>query len=388
MKMRISDIFLEFFKSEKIGGLILVLCTIISLLLSNSRFGNSYIDFWHYCIDLSFLNIDLKYSLIHWINDGLMTIFFLLVGLEIERELYKGELSGIRNALLPIVCAVGGMIVPAIIHFSFNAGTVRQSGFGIPMATDIAFALGVLSLLGNRIPTSLKILLTALAIIDDLGAMIIIALFYSKEFSVIHFTVAMIIFAGLATLNRLRVHNLFYYIFGGVVMWLLMLKSGLHPTITGILLAFVIPFGKGDKTSPSYKMQHYLDKPVPFIILPIFALSNTCIVVLPGSFLSFIDSNTIGIVAGLVIGKPLGIFIFSFIAVRAGLCKLPGNITWRFIMGMGLLGGIGFTMSIFIANLAFVDPRLVENSKIAILCASVIAGLAGYLFLYMKKQQA
>jgi Na+:H+ antiporter, NhaA family len=381
MKQKVSDIFLEFFRGEKTGGALLLLCTAASLVIANSRFGGPYSAFWQQFLDLSFSGVDLRYTINHWINDGLMTVFFLLAGLEIERELYEGGLSGIRNALLPVFGALGGMIAPALIHYSLNAGKLTQSGFGIPVATDIAFALGALSLLGDRIPLSLKVLLTALAIIDDLGAITVIAFFYTHGFSALHFGAAMMILAGLIAMNRLRVANLSVYVIGGMVMWFFMLKSGVHATITGVFLAFAIPFGKGDKTSPSYRMQHLLDGPVPFFILPVFALANTAVLFSPGWYWSFIDGNTAGIMAGLVIGKPLGILIFSLAAVRIGLCSLPVNVTWLHIAGIGILGGIGFTMSIFIANLAFMDPALIQSSKVAILSASTIAGAVGLIFL-------
>jgi NhaA family Na+:H+ antiporter len=253
------------------------------------------------------------------------------------------------------------------------------------VATDIAFALGALSLAGNRVPVSLKILLTALAIIDDLGAILVIALFYAHGFSVFYFVIAMTVFVALVALNRLNVNNLFCYVAGGVVMWFFMLHSGVHPTISGVLLAFAIPFREGDALSPSYKMQHRLDKPVPFFILPLFALANTAIIFPPGWYLGFQDSNTVGIVMGLVLGKPIGILLFSFIGVTCGLCKLPHDLTWRHITAIGILAGIGFTMSIFIANLAFGSEILVENSKIAILFASALAGTVGLSFLFSMR---
>jgi NhaA family Na+:H+ antiporter len=310
------------------------------------------------------------------------------VGLEIKREIYGGELSRIKNALLPIVAALGGMVVPGLIHLSFNAGTVTQSGFGIPMATDIAFSLGALSLLGNRVPLSLKVVLAALAIIDDLGAILVIAFFYVHEFSGFHFGIAIMIFAGLMILNRLRVNNLFIYIIPGVVMWFFMLKSGVHATIAGVLLACAIPLRKGEESSLSYRVQHFLDRPVPLVILPLFALANTSIMFSPGWYFTFIDRNTAGILAGLILGKPLGIVIFSAIAVKIGMCRLPDDLSWRHMIGTGILGGIGLTMSIFITNLAFLDGRLIQNSKIAILSASAVAGMAGFLSLFRAKRSS
>jgi len=381
MIIKPSQLFNEFFKSEKTGGLILIFCTAASLLISNSSLGDYYLSFWHRHLDLSFLTIRLNYSIEQWINDGLMTIFFLLVGLEIERELYKGELSDIKNALLPIVAALGGMILPALFYLSFNLGTPAQSGFGIPMATDIAFSLGVLSLLGNRIPASLKIFLTALAIIDDLGAIIIIAFFYRGDLSLFYFVIAGTIFIVLLAFNRLKVNTLLFYLVPGVAMWYFMQKSGVHATITGVLLAFAIPFGKDAAVSPSYRMQQCLHKPVPYLLLPLFALANTGIIFSSQWYLGYTLNSNMGILSGLLLGKPLGILLFSFIAVKMSICKLPVDLNWRYLGGAGILAGIGFTMSIFMTNLAFADDAFIKNAKTAILSASAIAGVIGLLFL-------
>ena len=270
--MDFSKLFKDFFDSEKIGGLILLGCTIISLFIANSSFGETYNQFWHSYADLSFSSLNLKYSIEHWINDGLMTIFFLLVGLEIERELYKGELTSLKNALLPIGAAVGGMVVPAGIYFLVNLQSGNTAGFGIPMATDIAFALGMLALAGSRVPFSLKIFLTALAIIDDLGAITIIAIFYNTGISWAFLVSAMGIFFILMIMNKLGVKNLIFYLVPGVVMWYCMLQSGVHATITGVLLAFAIPFHDNDRKNPSYHLQHFLHRPVAFIILPLWLL--------------------------------------------------------------------------------------------------------------------
>ena len=272
------DLFKKFFQSEKSGGFVLIACTLISLVLSNSGLGNSYLHFWHSNLDLSFLGLDLNYSIEKWINDGLMAIFFLLVGLEIERELYVGELSNFKSALLPIIAAVGGFAFPALIHFIFNAGTIYQYGFGIPMATDIAFALGILSLAGNKVPLSLKVFLTALAIIDDLGAITVIALFYTKGFSLFYFLTALAIFGLLFILGKKKINILPIYLVGGIIMWYCMMQSGIHASIAGVLLAFSIPFHKDENRNISYKLQNSLHYPVAFIILPIFALANTSII--------------------------------------------------------------------------------------------------------------
>ncbi len=378
----VSRLFNEFFESEKTGGIILIFCTALSVLLANVLPGGSYPALWHAKLDLSFAGVSLNHSLQHWINDGLMTVFFLLVGLEIERELYAGELSSIRNASLPVVAALGGMAVPAAIHYLFNQGTPGQPGIGIPMATDIAFSLGVLSLAGGRIPTSLKVFLTAFAIIDDLGAIIIIALFYSQSVSLPHLAVAGGIFALLILLNRLGVRRLAPYLVSGAVMWYFMLQSGIHATITGVLLAFAVPFAK-DGDNPSFTLQHFLHRPVAFFILPLFAIANTGIVIGPDALSGLLSPNSLGILCGLVLGKPAGILLFSLLGILIGLCRYPDGVRWKHLLGAGMLGGIGFTMSIFISNLAFRDGAMVQSSIMAVLAASVVSGLAGYAALTM-----
>ncbi|MGZ8557170.1 MAG: Na+/H+ antiporter NhaA [Chitinophagaceae bacterium] len=379
--MKITSLFKEFLESEKAGGVILLVCTVISLCIANSQWRSAYIDIWQLYADLSFASVSLHYSIEHWINDGLMAIFFLLVGLEIERELYAGELKELKVASLPIAAAIGGMLIPAAIHFLFNQGTVTQSGFGIPMATDIAFALGMLALLGNRVPFSLKIFLTALAIIDDLGAVLIIAIFYNAGISWIYLLSALGIFAGLFILGKLKVYNLLFYIIPGIIMWYCMLKSGVHATITGVLLAFAIPFGGGGKKSPSYRLQHFLHKPVAFIILPIFALANTGLVLSDSWVNELTTNNNLGIILGLLIGKPLGILLFCFLLIKLKWGSLPPGISLMNLTGAGILAGIGFTMSIFISNLAFRDGGTIQSSKIAVLIGSVLACVVGLLWL-------
>jgi Na+:H+ antiporter, NhaA family len=371
--MKSTKLFNEFFQSEKSAGIVLMICSIVSLLLTNSPIGQSYLHLWH--IDI------LSKPTEFWINDGLMTVFFLLIGLEIEREIYIGELSNIKKSLLPIFAAAGGLIFPAIIHFSLNQGTVFQRGIGIPMATDIAFSLGILSLLGNRVPTSLKIFLTALAIIDDLGAIIIIALFYSTGFSITYFAIAGLMFVIMIIMNRVKFYKIWVYLILGCAMWFCMYRTGIHPTITGVLLAFAIPFGSGDDKSPSYILQHRLHKTVAFFILPIFALANTAILLPSSLYNSITNSNSYGIILGLLFGKPLGIFIFSVIGVAMGLCSLPEEIRKKHLIGVGLLAGIGFTMSIFITLLAFSENITIVSSKISVLIASILAGVLGFLWL-------
>ena len=317
-----------------------------------------------------------------------MAIFFLMIGLEIERELYIGELSDLKNATLPVFAAIGGMATPALLHFLLNRGTETQAGVGIPTATDIAFALGVLALLGSRVPVSLKIFLTALAIIDDLGAIVMIALFYVGNFSLLYLCLASGVFVGLLILNRLGVHRLPFYLIPGFVMWYFMLKSGVHATMAGVLLAFAIPFARGGEDSPSYRLQHFLHRPVAFIIMPLFALANAGIDLTGNWVEGLATSNSLGILAGLILGKPLGIALFSVLAVKSGLSQLPSDLFWRHIVGAGFLGGIGFTMSIFITLLAFGKPEIVQSSKISILLGSLVAGIVGYMILNRGNQGA
>ncbi len=368
-----TKLFKDFFESERAGGFVLIACTLFSLLLANSGWSQQYTNVWHFQIG--------THSFEHWINDGLMTIFFLLIGLELEREIYAGELSNLKNALLPIFAALGGMLIPAGLYLYLNYGTETQSGAGIPMATDIAFALGILSLLGNRVPLSLKIFLTALAVIDDLGAILIIAIFYTKNLIWSNLLIALGIFFVLLVMNRLKVRNLIPYLVLGVVMWYFMLNSGVHATITGVLLAFAIPFGNGDEKSSSYLLQHFLHKPVAFIILPLFALANTAIILNSDWHYALSHNYTLGIAAGLIIGKPIGIWLFSYLAIKLKISQLPATLNWRSIFGVSFLGGIGFTMSIFITLLAFSDVEHINNAKIMILISSLVAGLFGLLYL-------
>ncbi len=354
----------------------LIFCSVISLLIANSMFSEGYLGFWK--MNVGGLTIS------YWVNDGLMAIFFLLIGLELKRELYKGELSNFRNALLPIFAAIGGLSIPALFHFGFNWGTPTQGGIAIPMATDIAFALSVLAILGSRVPASLKIFLTAVAVIDDLCAIIIIAVFYSSKISILYLALALFVFAGMGVLNRFRVYSLIPYLLAGVVMWFFMLQSGVHATIAGVLIAFTIPFTaiRDDKKSPSYTLEHFLHKPVAFLVMPIFALANTGIIIGADWAASLATPNSLGIITGLLVGKVVGVTALTFLAVKLGLCRLPLNLTWNHIIGAGFLAGIGFTMSIFITNLAFkTQPELVNSSIMAVLLTSLTAGIIGYLWL-------
>jgi Na+:H+ antiporter, NhaA family len=344
-------------------------------------FGTAYIDFWNQPVG--------SHTLTHWINDGLMAIFFLLIGLELEREIFIGELSDLKTAALPVFGALGGMIVPAAIFLMLNFGTKTQAGAGIPMATDIAFAVGILSLLGNRVPLSLKVFLTALAVIDDLGAILIIAIFYTDNLSFLNLGISLGIWLILYVLGKkFKVRNLFPYLIGGVAMWYFMLHSGVHATISGVLLAFAIPFGDGSKKATSYRLQHFLHQPVAFLILPLFALANTCIPIERGWYQNLSQMSSIGILLGLTIGKPLGIWLFSFIGAKTGACSLPFGLKWKHIFATGILGGIGFTMSIFITLLAYDDIQIIDDSKIAILIASLLAGVAGYALLKLTLRKS
>lgn len=371
--MQATKLFRDFFQSERAGGLILIACALLSMLMANSGVGESYLHFWHFDIA--------GHSLTHWINDLLMAVFFLLVGLEIEREIYVGELKEPGKAIFPIFGALGGMVVPALIYVGFNASTGSIAGFGIPMATDIAFALGILSLAGRGVPLALKVFLTALAIMDDLGAIIIIAIFYSQELNTTYLFAALGIFAFLILLNRLGFKRVFIYIIPGLVMWYCMLQSGVHATITGVLLAFAIPFRDGGTSSPSYKVQHALHMPVAFGILPLFALANTAIVLDAGILQDFIQPHTLGIFLGLVAGKPIGILLFTWLAVKMKWATLPEEVHWKQLTGAGMLAGIGFTMSIFISLLAFQDANLIALSKMAILAASTVAAVVGLIWI-------
>jgi NhaA family Na+:H+ antiporter len=369
--MQLTRLFREFWKNERSGGVVLVLCTVLSLALTNSAWGEAYVGLWH----LKLAGQPVEF----WINDGLMAVFFLMVGLELKRELLVGELSRVKHALLPAMAALGGMLVPAGIHFILNHGTATASGAGIPMATDIAFAIGILSLLGDRVPVALKVFLTALAVIDDLGAIIAIALFYSTGVSWADLSVALTIFLLMLSLDRMRVGRLWVYLVLGVVMWVFMLRSGVHPSITGVLVAFAIPFNS--RKGIAQRLEDRLHEPVAFFIMPVFALANTCIHLDSGWASDLFSSNSMGVFLGLVLGKPLGITLFTAIAVAVRLCALPRGTRWIQVIGLGFLGGIGFTMSIFITLLAFNDQTTIMHAKTAILISSTVAALIGLLWL-------
>lgn len=380
--------FKDFFKSESTGGILLILCVVLSLIIANSSLGQAFADFL--ALNLGFDNgtIDLKYPVILWINDGLMAIFFLMVGLEIKRELVEGELSSIKQASLPIIAALGGMLVPALIYFTIDHSAETGHGWGIPMATDIAFAIAILSLLGSKVPNSLKIFLTALAIVDDLGAILVIAVFYSKEIHLAYLGYAAIVFAVLIAFNYFGIKKIYFYIIPGILMWYLIHHSGIHATIAGVLTAFTLPTNDTSKTSPLERLEHILVRPVNFIIMPIFAIANTNITFESEMVSNITSSVSLAIICGLMIGKPVGILSFSWLAVKLKLSKLPPLAKWSQIAGLGLLGGIGFTMSIFIALLSFNEVEYQTQAKFSILIASVSAGILGFVILkYLGKNR-
>ncbi len=367
--MRSTKLFKEFFASERLGAFVLMFATAGSLLLANTVFEDSLQLFFHSPL--------LGMPIEKWVNDGLMVIFFLMIGLELEREIYEGELSSWRNAALPIVAAVGGMAVPALIHFVLNIGTNTVRGAGIPMATDIAFSLGVLALFGSKVPYSLKIFLSALAIADDLGAIFVIALFYTKEIAFEYLAGAIGIFGMLGCLNRMRVQILWPYMVGGLAMWWCFLHSGVHATIGGVLLAFAVPFSKRREDCISHRLQHRLHYPVALVILPIFAIVNTCIPLHGEWYLRLFQPNSLGIYFGLLLGKPLGIVSFCLLAIFFKFGRMPDALQRSHLVGAGILAGIGFTMSIFISTLAFDDHDLVNMSQISVLLASATAAVLG-----------
>ncbi|RRT87008.1 Na+/H+ antiporter NhaA [Empedobacter falsenii] len=374
--MIVSKLFQKFIHSQTSGGITLIFCTLFSLIVANSMFADSYQSLWH--LDL------FGHSFAHWINDGLMAIFFFLIGLELKREMLIGELSNVKKAILPIFAAVGGMLVPAGIFAALNYGTDTINGFGIPMATDIAFAVAVITMLGKRVPMSLKVFLTALAVIDDLGAILMIALFYPNPelpFDITQFGIAMGVLALLFGLNRMKVNTIIPYIIGGIIVWWFMLHSGIHATIAGVLVAFTIPFNKDQSKSLCAKAEHFLHLPVAFIILPLFALANTAITIDGGGFSHFSFPLAAGIFLGLVVGKPIGVTLATFIAVKLGLSELPTAVNFKRVFGAGMLAGIGFTMSIFVSILAFKDPDYVNEAKLMILVASVAAAVFGFFYL-------
>lgn len=432
---RIISPFQTFFQQEASSGILLIIATIIALVWANSPLNGYYTSLWHTDVSVKFGNFEITKDLLHWINDGLMAIFFFVVGLEIKREVLVGELASRRKAILPIAAAIGGMVVPAVLFIVINAGGSAQDGWGIPMATDIAFAIGILSLLGNRVPLSLKVFITAVAIVDDLGAVLVIALFYTSEIDIGFLLFGGVIFLLLVVMHWLRVRSPIVYGILGFFLWVAFLKSGVHATIAGVLLAIMIPVrtrinteeflerasqslekfkvhGKTGESvltnkeqrsaihaievaaeqaqTPLHRMEHSLHPWVVYVIMPIFALANAGInigVINGGDILSaFGQPVTLGVMAGLIFGKQIGIFGAGFIAVKLGWSDLPAGMTWARLWGLSCLAGIGFTMSLFIAGLAFGESNLLDMSKAGILVASLISGLFGAFILSRAKK--
>lgn len=372
----------QFFQSASAAGIILFSCVIIALIIANSPLAESFHQLLHTTIGFETEQIHLRYSTELWINDGLMAIFFLLVGLEIKRELVNGGLSSPKQAALPILCAFGGAIVPALIYFFINSGQDTVSGWGIPMATDIAFALALLAMLGDRVPASLKVFLAALAIVDDLIAILVIAIFYSNNLEFVYLAYALGIFGLMLIFNKLGIRSLFFYLIPGLFVWYFIHHSGIHATIAGVLTAFTIPIRSiNGQESPLERLEHSLLTPVNFLIVPLFALANTAITFTPVMLDGLTSPLGLGIILGLLIGKPVGIFLMSKTVTKIKLGVLPTGASWQHIIGVGLLAGVGFTMAIFIALLSFGDPAMIAEAKFAILIASLISGTAGYILL-------
>jgi Na+:H+ antiporter, NhaA family len=436
MPLRLAAIlrpFEDFFKSQVAGGVVLLGATLLALLLANSPWSAQYHHLWESPLSIGFAGFGLTKSLHHWINDGLMAVFFFVVGLEIKRELLAGELASLRNAALPIAAALGGMLVPALIFLASAATPPASRGWGIPMATDIAFALGVIALLGHRIPRSLAIFLTALAIVDDLGAVLVIAFFYTDTLALLPLAGAALALAAMIAGNRLGLKSPNFYALVGLVLWVALLKSGVHASVAGVLIGATIPvrprhsqeefFSRvqtlleryrsfetiegpfhnesrlgtllalehvcQESMSPLQRMEHVMNSWVIFGVMPIFALANAGISLSLGELQAALAHPvTHGVALGLLLGKPIGILGFSWLAVRLKLADLPRGCGWLDILGVGILGGIGFTMSLFITNLAFDPPQLVADAKVGIFAASLLAGAAGYLLLRRRDQPA
>ena len=386
----LSKPFKWFFQLEAASGLVLLIAAIIALIISNSNFSDLYFNTLEQYLFIGINNFGLKLSVHHWINDLLMAIFFFFVTLEIKREFIQGELSNLKKALLPIIGAVGGMVIPALVYVVINFGnTETLNGWAIPSATDIAFSLGILSLLGSRVPISLKIFLTALAIIDDLGAILIIAFFYSGDLSISYLSLILISYIFLLILNKFGIKRFLPYLIIGAFMWYFTYKSGIHATIAGVLLASTIPHRIRNKDfSLLIKLEHAISPYVAFMIMPIFAFANAGVSLVGLSFMSLLQPVPLGILLGLFIGKQVGVMIFSFVAVKAGAAQMPDNSSWLSLYGVSVLTGIGFTMSLFVGNLAFVDnTQYIDGVKIGVLTGSLLSTVFGYVILLMSSKK-
>tara|TARA_B100002051_G_scaffold168119_1_gene158776 strand:- start:140 stop:1312 length:1173 start_codon:yes stop_codon:yes gene_type:complete len=382
----LSSPFKWFFKLEAASGLVLFFSAIIALLISNSNLSELYFETLESYIFLGLNNFGLKLSVLHWINDVLMAIFFFFVTLEIKREFIQGELSNIKQAILPIIAAVGGMLVPALIYVYINFGnTETLNGWAIPSATDIAFSLGVLSLLGSRVPISLKVFLTALAIIDDLGAIVIIAFFYSGDLSVNNLSMMLVSFIILLALNKFDIKKFLPYLIVGIFLWHFTHESGIHATIAGVLLAMTIPHRKKEKDfSLLIKIEHAISPYVAFGIMPLFAFANAGVSLEGLSLASLLNKVPLGIVLGLFVGKQLGVFVFSYVSIKLKIAQMPNNSNWFNLYGVGVLTGIGFTMSLFVGNLAFVENmQYIDGVKIGVLTGSLLSTLFGYFLILL-----
>ncbi|SIQ94804.1 sodium/proton antiporter, NhaA family [Chryseobacterium sp. RU37D] len=384
--MNLTLYFKKFFNSSQASGIILIFCVLISLIIANSSAAEGFQFFLDKKIGTHIF--ELEYPVSIWINDGLMAVFFLLVGLEIKRELVEGELSSFKNASLPIFAAVGGMLVPASIYAVLNLGTKYGNGWGIPMATDIAFSLAIVSMLGKKIPNSIKIFLAALAIVDDLGAILVIAIFYTEQIHWVYLLLSFGVTALLFLLNLLKVTKIIFYIIPGLFLWYFLHHSGIHATIAGVLLAFSIPTNASTvEISPLEKLEHKLHFPVNFLIMPIFALTNTNITFNNEMVAGLTSALSLGIILGLILGKLIGINLFSLIAIKLKISSLPQNTSWTHMLGVGFLAGIGFTMSIFIALLSFKEQiEIQDKAKFAILIASFLSAILGYLILSVSSK--
>ena len=382
----ISQPFKWFFKLEAASGLILLFAAIIALIVSNSNLSDIYFSTLDKYLFLGINNFGLKLSVLHWINDALMAIFFFFVTLEIKREFLQGELSNIKQALLPIIGAVGGMVVPALIYVYVNFGDSETlNGWAIPSATDIAFSLGVLSLLGKRVPLSLKVFLTALAIIDDLGAILIIAIFYSGDLSVKYLSLMLLAFIALLVINKFNIRKFLPYLIVGIFLWHFTHESGIHATIAGVLLAVTIPHRKKEKDfSLLIKIEHAISPYVAFGIMPLFAFANAGVSLEGLSLASLLNKVPLGILLGLFVGKQLGVFVFSYVSIKMKIAQMPNNSNWFNFYGVGVLTGIGFTMSLFVGNLAFVENmQYMDGVKIGVLTGSLLSTLFGYFLILL-----